>query len=63
MWNTLQTKIYSLGLRAKDLINRKDSGEGAVSFILIVLGVIIIAGIVIAAVTAYINSKTGELGL
>lgn len=36
-------------------------GASTVEYILIVLGGIAIAGIVIAAITAYVKGKTGEL--
>lgn len=41
---------------------RAEAGEGPVALILIILGIIAVAGIVIAAVTAYIRRKTNELG-
>lgn len=41
---------------------RAESGDQIVSWILIILAVIVIAGIVVVAVTAYINARVGELG-
>ena len=38
-----------------------ERGEGGVSYLLILLGTITIAGLIIAAVTAYVTRKNGEL--
>lgn len=40
---------------------RAEAGDGAAGWVLILIGVIAIAAIVIAAVTAFVQSKTAEL--
>ncbi|MEO7844368.1 MAG: hypothetical protein ABIR82_03440 [Nocardioides sp.] len=44
-----------------DQRGRDERGEGGVSYLLILLGAITIAGLIIAAVTAYVTRKNGEL--
>lgn len=45
----------------RKLKTQTEAGEVSVSYILIVLAAVAIAGIVIAAVTSYVRTKTGEL--
>ncbi|NWL10368.1 hypothetical protein DM793_03495 [Paenarthrobacter nitroguajacolicus] len=40
---------------------RAEAGDGAAGWVLILIGVIAIAAIVIAAVTAFVQSKTAQL--
>ena len=54
-------KIQStVGARVRDLRD-DETGASAVEYILITLAVIVVAGIVIAAIAAYVNGQVGQL--
>ncbi len=54
-------KIQStVDARVRDLRD-DETGASAVEYILITLGVIVLAGIVIAAIAAYVNGQVGQL--
>lgn len=58
------TQLYlAARSRGQSLIDATRSEEGAttVEYIILVVGVIVIAGIVIAAVTAFVTAKAGTL--
>lgn len=61
--NWIKEKVDALRERNDTLVTeRAEAGDQIVSWVLIILAVIIIAGIAVAAVTAYVTSKTGQLG-
>jgi CHASE3 domain sensor protein len=61
--NWIRERVDALRERADNLVaEQAETGDQIVSWVLIILAVIVIAGIAVAAVTAYVNSKTGQLG-
>lgn len=59
--NLIKTIKSTVGSRINSLRESGDAGASAVEFILITLGVIVIAAAVVAAITAYINGQIGQL--
>lgn len=51
-----------LAAQHRQLKDDAERGDSSVSWILIILAVVAIATIVVAAVTAYVQGKVGELG-
>lgn len=51
-----------LATQHRQLKDDAERGDSSVSWILIILAVVAIATIVVAAVTAYVQGKVGELG-
>jgi Flp pilus assembly pilin Flp len=58
-----EIRILAIWLHARLTERRRDErGFTAVEWLLIALGVIVIAGIAVAAVRAYVTSQTNKLG-
>ena len=58
-----EVRILTLLLQARLAErNRDENGFTAVEWLLIALGVIVIAGIAVAAIKAYVVSQTNKLG-
>jgi Flp pilus assembly pilin Flp len=58
-----EVRILTILLQARLAERKRDeNGFTAVEWLLIALGVIVIAGIAVAAVKAYVESQTNKLG-
>jgi Flp pilus assembly pilin Flp len=58
-----EIRILAIWLHARLAERKRDEGGfTAVEWLLIALGVIVIAGIAVAAVRAYVTSQTNKLG-
>jgi hypothetical protein len=49
-------------LRARTGGQDPDAGASALEYVIIAVGAIIVAGLVVAAVTAFVNGKISEIG-
>jgi hypothetical protein len=60
--STLSRQVVAgLRRRIKALTATAEKGFGAVEWIFLIVGILVIAGIVIAAVTAFVNTQVGNL--
>lgn len=58
-----EVRILAIVVRARLAERKRDEGGfTAVEWLLIALGVIVIAGIAVAAIKAYVESQTNKLG-
>lgn len=58
-----EVRILTILLEARLAARKRDeNGFTAVEWLLIALGVIVIAGIAVAAIKAYVESQTSKLG-
>jgi predicted permease len=58
----LPTVLQTVSRRLRTQLDDPDRGSSSTELIIIILGIVVIAGIVIAIVTAFVNRKAGELG-